>query len=400
MKFIRTTAIDKLLCLSKRIKGVPGGTGASKTVGILAILIDTACRTPNWQISVVSESYPHLSRGAIKDFQAIMKSTGRWVDGRWLTSKSRYKFGNGATIEFFSVDDPAKVHGPRRNELYVNECNRINFSTYHNLSIRTSHSIWLDFNPTRKFWYHKEVRKDEDFEEVVLTYLDNEAYPRALIKELLKAKAKADGGDEYWRNWWNVYGLGQLGTLEGQIFADVKHCKDIPEDAASPVFGLDFGYVNDPTALVQVNMFKGGLYRKQIFYESDLEMEKLINVMYSAGVDEKMPILCDHDHVAIKQLVDAGFNAMKAKKLQKMVGIQALKQIPIFTTFDSQDLINEEDNYFFVSKNGEFLNKPVDEYDHGWDATRYAHHYILNPTDKYYLGQRFGRAHRRKVFAG
>jgi phage terminase large subunit len=128
--FQRTTAINKILALKKRIKIVQGGTSAGKTYGILPILIDRAAKTPNTEISVVSESIPHLRRGALRDFLKIMKSTQRYVDERYNKSLLKYEFANGSFIEFFSADDSSKLRGGRRSILYINECNSVSFESF------------------------------------------------------------------------------------------------------------------------------------------------------------------------------------------------------------------------------------------------------------------------------
>ena len=214
--FKYTTSIKKLRKLTKRTKVIPGGSSAGKTFSILPILIDKAIKTANLEISVVSESIPHLRKGAIKDFLKIMRVTGRYVDAKWNRTLLTYYFANGSYIEFFSADQDDKVRGPRRNILYINECNNLKFETYHQLAIRTSLEIWLDFNPSHEFWVYNELNDDEDVEWLTLTYKDNEGLPESIVKELEKAKYKAyhdpegDINDEsnikskYWANWWRV----------------------------------------------------------------------------------------------------------------------------------------------------------------------------------------------------
>ena len=138
--FIYTTAIRKLRNLNKRIKGIPGGTSAGKTFGILPILIDRATRQP-LEISVVSESIPHLRRGALKDFEKIMRSTNRWIEGSFNKALLKYTFANGSYIEFFSADQPDRLRGARRNILYINECNNVDFEAYQQLAIRTDKEV-------------------------------------------------------------------------------------------------------------------------------------------------------------------------------------------------------------------------------------------------------------------
>ena len=172
------------------------------------------------EISVVSESVPHLRKGALKDFLKIMKATGRYIDKNYNRTLLTYTFSNGSYIEFFSVDNEERVRGPRRNILYMNEANNIRFDTYHQLAIRTSHEIWIDFNPSNEFWAHEELseKDNNDVEWLTLTYKDNEALPQTIVEELEKARTKgfynpllpidklfneANIKNQYWSNWWS-----------------------------------------------------------------------------------------------------------------------------------------------------------------------------------------------------
>ena len=161
-EFVLTTAIKKMSRLTARKRVVQGGTSAGKTFGILPLLIDKAIKESNLEISVVSESIPHLRRGALKDFLKIMLMLNRYRDSQFNKSTLKYTFTNGSYIEFFSVDQPDKLRGARRNVLYVNEANNIPFDAYNQLAIRTSGDIWIDYNPTNEFWAHKQVLVDSD----------------------------------------------------------------------------------------------------------------------------------------------------------------------------------------------------------------------------------------------
>jgi phage terminase large subunit len=161
-KFIRTTAVNKVRELKRFVKGVQGGSSASKTYSILAVEIDHCTKNPYTETSVVAESIPHLKRGAMRDFMKIMTVTGRFNAARWNATDFRYKFANGSYIEFFSADDDSKLRGARRDRLYMNEANNLSFHAYTELAARTKQSVILDWNPVNEFWFHSELMQDED----------------------------------------------------------------------------------------------------------------------------------------------------------------------------------------------------------------------------------------------
>ncbi len=250
-EFVVTTAIKKMYALKARKRVIQGGTSAGKTFGILPILINQAIENPDLEISVVAESIPHLRRGALKDFLKIMLMLRVYRDGQFNKSTLKYTFVNGSYIEFFSVDQPDKLRGARRNVLYINEANNIPFDAYNQLAVRTSGTIWIDFNPTSEFWAHKEVLIEPDSEFVILTYKDNEALPNTIIEEIERAKKKSTTST-YWSNWWQVYGLGQVGSLEGVCITDWKELNTLPEEARLLCGGLDWGYSNDPSSYIRL----------------------------------------------------------------------------------------------------------------------------------------------------
>ena len=153
-----TTATEKILALKKRIRAIAGGTSSSKTVSILLILIDLAQVSDNKTISVVAESLPHLKKGAIKDFLDIMKAHKYYKESCWNRTDQVYTFDTGSKIEFFGVDSPDKVRGPRRDYLFMNEANNCPFTSFDQLEVRTNEVIWLDWNPTFEFWFYTEIK--------------------------------------------------------------------------------------------------------------------------------------------------------------------------------------------------------------------------------------------------
>ena len=221
-----------------------------------------------------------------------MNGTNRWIQDHWHGTDMKYTFHNNSFIEFFSADDHGKVHGPRRNIVYINECNNISFDTYHALAIRSDQEVWLDYNPTHPFWVNEELTNDVDAEWLTLTYKDNEALSESIIKEIEKAREKAKHSS-YWENWWNVYGLGLIGSLEGVIFSNWSQIDRVPVDAELLGYGMDFGFTNDPTALVAVYRYDGEIIVDEVIYQTGLLNTDIAALMASNDVHRHKTIFAD-----------------------------------------------------------------------------------------------------------
>lgn len=371
-EFRYTTAIDKIRKMSTRKKVIQGGTSAGKTFGILPILIDKAIKEPHLEISVVSETIPHLRRGALKDFLKIMMMTGRYIPEHYNKTHLKYTFSNGSYIEFFSVDDESKLRGARRNVLYVNEANNINYDSYLQLAIRTSNDIYIDFNPTHKFWAHNEVLNEDDSELLILNYLDNEALPQNIIEELEANKAKATTSD-YWKNWWTVYGLGQIGTLEGVIFDNWDEIDRIPEEASLIGYGMDFGYSNDPTTLVGVYKYNNDLIFDEVIYQKELLNSEIAALIKQHGITGE--IYADSaEPKSIRELSRYGLRIIGAKKGRDSInfGIGILQEYNMLITKRSTNIKDELNRYSWKKdREGNATNIPIDNYNHCIDAMRY-----------------------------
>lgn len=364
-----------------------GEQSAGKTYGILPILIDRAAKTELLEISVVSETMPHLKRGAIKDFKKIMKQTGRWSHKHWHETDKKYTFHNGSYIEFFSADNEDRVRGPRRNILYLNEANNVKWETYYQMAIRTDGEIYLDYNPTSEFWVHKELIGQPNVEVLTLTYKDNDALSQNIIDELEGNLYKAyhdpfgDHDDpaniknKYWENWCRVYLYGQLGMLSGVVYSSWDQVNTIPPGAQLMGYGLDFGYTNDPTVLMACYKYEGKLYFDQVVYQTGLKSRDLADLMKSANVRKDYPIYCDPSSPKIRdEINDYGYSVISANGGPDSInfGISLLQQDKFFVTQRSVDIVKELRSYVWQEdKTGKKINKPIDAFNHGMDAMRY-----------------------------
>jgi phage terminase large subunit len=375
MAFIYTTAIKKIRKLTKFVSGIQGGTSAGKTFGILPIIIDYATKNPNTEISIVAESFPHLRRGAIKDFKKIMYETGRWIDDHWRTTDSTYIFANRSSIEFFSADNDSKLRGARRDILYMNEANNMTFHAYTELASRTKQKVYLDWNPVAPFWFHEDLINDNDVEMLIIDYRDNEACPESALNFILKAKEKAINST-FWHNWYNVYGLGQIGSLQGIVFENWKQCDDIPTDAEFIAYGMDWGFTNDPTTLTAVYRYNSALYLKELIYETGLTNSDIIKRLKELNVTPYQMIVADSaEPKSIEDLRRAGFRIEGAKKGADSIrnSIDTLLQYELYITKDSLNGIKEARSYkWAVDKEGNKLNMPIDDFNHFWDSVRYV----------------------------
>lgn len=367
MAYLPTTATKKLARLRKRIRLVPGGTSAGKTISIEQLLMDDAqTDTRPTLTSIVSESFPHLKRGAIRDFKDIMQSHGYWDDTRWNATDCVYTFETGSRIEFFSADQPAKVRGPRRDRLFVNEANNIPWETWDQLLIRTKEYAWADWNPTSEFWAYTElIGKRDDVEVCTLTYKDNEALDARVVAEIESHQAN--------KNWWKVYGLGQLGETEAQIYRDWQIIDSVPHEARLERYGLDFGYSIDPTAIVAIYYHNDGYILDEITYQKGLSNKQIADII--GNVPKALVIADSAEPKSIDELKLYGVNVLPAQKGQGSVnqGIQHVQDRRISVTKRSINIIREYRNYLWkTDKDGHTVNVPDVGFDHAMDAVRYG----------------------------
>lgn len=383
--FKRTTTINKLLALTNRKKVIQGGTSAGKTYAIIPILIDKAAKTPRLVITVVAESIPAVRNGAVRIFQDVMHDTNRWIDDHWRANPMEYKFSNGSIIQFTSFDTQGKAKASgKRDILFLNEANHISFEIADALMVR-SNEIWIDFNPDNEFWVHTEILTEPNTDFLILTYHDNEAIPPEIKKELELKQEKAKTS-EYWANWCKVYIDGQIGTLQGAIFQNWS----VGEfDSSLPhVYGLDFGFSNDPDSLIKVAIDKKRklIYAQEVLYKTGNSTEQLIQLLRTNVQPSNSLIVADSaDPRTITDLRIKNLNAIPATKGPDSVrnGIKRIQDYEIIVTSDSLNLIKELRNYVWHDKRSEM---PVDAFNHQIDPLRYAFDKLVPQSSLYISG--------------
>ena len=375
MPFAITTATKRVAKLDKRIRLLSGGTSASKTITIEMILIAMAQsdKTPTLT-SIVSESYPHLKRGAMRDFINIMEDRGCFVESRWNKTEATYTFETGSKIEFFSADMPSKVRGPRRDRLFVHEANNVAQESWVQLLLRTREVAFADWNPTSDFYMYEDygladdpdpLTTDPNVDFLILTYKDNEALDEAIVQEIEKRRNN--------KGWWAVYGEGKRGEVEGKIYKDWRIITEVPHEARLERYGLDFGYSNDPTAIVAIYYYNGGYILDEITYQKGLTNKQIADILNN---QPKALVMADSaEPKSIDELKLYGVNILPVVKGQGSVnqGIQYVQDQRIDITQRSTNGIKEYRNYMWqTDKEGKIINVPIDIWNHFLDATRYG----------------------------
>ena len=346
-----------------------GGTSSSKTYSILQVLIMVAKEAAEpFLISVVSESLPHLKRGCIKDFFDILGES-QDANPRWNKTDKVYKFGVGV-VEFFPADDASKMRGGRRDILFINECNNVSYNAFRELDIRTRVFTFLDWNPVSEFWTHENgLITDPENVYIHSTYLDAKfLLPKAVVEGIEAYRDKDP-------NWWNVYGLGLIGKVEGLVYPFFEQCDTIPD--GDVFYGLDFGYSIDVSSLVRCVIAGEELYCEELIFEKGMTNDDLANRFDELGIRRNYDeIFADAaEPKSIDEIRKYGFNVKAASKGPGSVehGHQLLRQYKQFWTKGSINCIKEQRNFrYILDKDGKLTDKTTHNYSHGMDARRYA----------------------------
>jgi phage terminase large subunit len=373
-----TTSLKKIAALKKRIKVIRGGQGAGKTISILILLINHAAGKPEKEILIISEELTKMRLTVIKDFVKVMKLSGLFDPGRWIGG-TLYRFPNGSFIKFIGLDREDVGKGLRSDIAYFNEVNKVNKEAYRQVSTRAK-KIICDYNPDREFYIDTDVIPREDCDFLQLTFKDNEMLSSEEREEIESyfSKGYFDSGevrDSYWANLWRVYGLGEIGNLEGVVFSNWEIIETLPEKARLEAFGLDFGYSVDPTSGIGYYQHDGKRIFDEFMYQTELTNQQIAERLKQSGFKKHNTGYADSaEPKSIAEINLRGFTIKPVKKGADSInyGIQILQQEPFYVTGRSLNLIKELRSYTWdVDRTGAKTGKPIDRDNHAIDAMRY-----------------------------
>ena len=343
-----------------------GGTRSGKTYSLLQLLIVKAFENKGKVFTIVRKSLPSLKMTAYRDFFEILNNLDLYSETDHNKSDYTYNL-NGNLFEFVSLDQPQKKRGARRDFLFCNEANELSWEDFFQLLVRTTDKIWLDYNPSDSFhWIYDKLLIRDDVSYIQTTYKDNPFLEQTIVDEIERLQGT---DDDYWR----IYGLGERGLSRATVFQ--FEMADDPKGKLVS-FGLDFGFTNDPTSLVQVYKDGNDLYIHEMMYHTQLTNSDIGEKFAELGLTRYDEIWADSaEPKSIEELHRMGWNIKPTAKGADsiMAGIDILKRHKIYVTKGSDNVVREFQNYKWQEdKNGNLLNKPIDKFNHAIDAVRYA----------------------------
>ena len=352
-----------------RIVANKGGTRSGKTWSVLQLLLTIATHE-RVLISVVSESVPHLRRGALRDFERILDKAGVVEEQHYQRNRTENTFNFGRSkIEFFSADNYTKVHGAQRDILFINECNNLSYEIFRQLAIRTSKTIFLDWNPRTRFWFEEYLEGRNDACLIHSTYKNNPFLSASQIAEIESNQSDT--------NWWRVYGLGETGSVEGLIYTNWAIVQAMPQPFKKEFYCIDFGFTNDPTAILRVRLSGGELWVQELCYATGMLNQDIVTCLRDNNVPRGAQIVCDsNEQKSIAEINNlGGYRAVPVAKGKGSIvaGITAVQAYKLNIMQEALGTIDELRNYLWRRDiNGNYINEPTDRYNHSLDALRYG----------------------------
>jgi phage terminase large subunit len=350
-----------------------GGSRSSKTYSLCQMMIVYCLTTPGKMVSIVRKTFPILRGTVMRDFIEVMRELDLYEEKNHHKTEQIYHFPNGSQIEFFAADNEQKLRGRKRDVLWVNESNELNFEEFTQLNMRTADKLIFDFNPSENFhWLYDLISRPEAIL-IHSTYKDNPFLPESQVKEI-------ENLIQYDESYYKIYALGEKGTGKTTIYTHWKHYEHLPE-IKETYYGLDFGF-NHPTALIEVNIIDNTCYVKEIIYKEGLTSTDLIKMMDELQISKKKEIACDTARPEIiEDLRRKGYNAKSAIKDVKD-GIDSVKSSGLFIHKESINILKEISSYKWKVNGDILLDEPVKVYDDAMDAMRYAIHYWKSKNKK------------------
>jgi phage terminase large subunit len=357
-----------------------GGTSSGKTYSILQNLFLHAIENDRCIITVAGQDIPNLKVGPIRDAHNIVDNTEGLNNYILEYNKSDrvFTFVNGSIIEFKSYDDAQDAKQGKRDYLFLNEANGVDKIIWDELYIRTKKKSYIDYNPNNEFWVHTELIGKPNVTLIISDHRHN-----TFLDQKIHDKIEAIDDPELYK----VYARGLTGKLEGVIFRDYNIVSGVDPDAKLIGYGLDFGFSNDPTALVALYSQSGELVIDELIYDRGLLNIRISDLMRELGVNGRI-VADSAEPKSIAELGAYGWQIEGAKKGPDSIrqSINTLKRYKLNVTQRSSNLKKELNGYKWKqNKDGKLDNEPVDFLNHAIDALRYASLNILdNPMSGKY----------------
>jgi len=339
-----------------------GGSRSSKTFSIIQLLIYICLTEPGKKVSIVRKSFPSLRGSVLKDFIEIMDSFGLYNVKNHNKTEHIYEFSNGSKIEFFSIDDSKKVRGRKRDICYINEANELFFEEFQQLSLRTTNTLFIDFNPSEEEHWIYELLKDDRSVLLKSTYKDNIFLHKDIVVEIENLINVDD-------NYYKIYALGEKPTSSSRIYTHFKQYTDDPE-TSNWCYGLDIGFVHN-AALVRSSFIDNKVYVREMIYAQGLTTGDLCNQVRDKIKDNK-PIYVDSARPdIIEQLKRMGLNAKSSDK-QVKEGIDYVRSKEIYIHYEAINIWKEYKSYMYKTINEKISEEPIKINDDACDALRYS----------------------------
>lgn len=367
-KKIKTNIVyEHLQDSDKKIVVEQGGTRSGKTYNVLLWILGDYCNNNTGKtITIVRKTFPAVRGTVMRDFFDILKTYGLYYEELHKKSTHEYIL-NDNRVEFISLDQPTKIRGRKRDLLFINEANELTFEDWQQLIFRTTERVIIDFNPSEEFhWIYDKVLTRDDCDFFQTTYKDNPFLSQVIVDEIERLK---DIDENYWR----VYGLGERGKSRSLVY-NFATIKEIPEGAKLIGKGLDFGYSNDSTALVETFILGDNMYVRELLYRTGMTNQDIAKEFERIGIDRRDEIWCDSaEPKSIEEIHRMGWNVKPTQKGAINIGIDMVRRYKLIATDGSINIIKELRNYKYIEdKNGQLTNKPIDAFNHTLDALRYS----------------------------